>query len=83
MHTDCVVIAWASCELRLYAAVVFMWLTLIVAHWVDPNLLTSSSSGVLALFFPHEISFYASFEAYSCTDNGLVEDSVRFVGTDS
>ena len=29
------------------------------------NLLTSSSSGVLALFFFHEISFYASFEAYS------------------
>ena len=30
------------------------------------NLLTSSNSGVLALFiFFHEISFYASFEAYS------------------
>ena len=26
---------------------------------------TSSSSGILALFFLHEISFYASFEAYS------------------
>ena len=31
------------------------------------NLLTSSSSGVLALFFFLEISFYASFEAYSYT----------------
>ena len=29
------------------------------------KILTSSSSGVLALFFSHEISFYASFEAYS------------------
>ena len=29
------------------------------------NLLTSSSSSVVALFFFNEISFYASFEAYS------------------
>ena len=48
---------------------------------------TLSSSSILTLF-PHKISFNASFEAYSyicfhCTDNWPVEDSVRFVGTDS
>ena len=43
------------------------------------NLLTSSSCGILAQFFFHEINFYASFEAYRyfhCKENGLVEDSV-------
>ena len=50
------------------------------------NMPTSNSSGVLALFSPQN-KLLCWFEAYSyvfhCTDNGPVEDSVRFFGTDS
>ena len=68
-------------------------IVLIIADF--PKNTSLKSYGVICLpraapasysFFPHEISFYASVKLklhFHCTDNGPVEDNVRFVGTDS